>query len=207
MTSYTRTFGEVGIADVPLVGGKNASLGEMYRSLHDRDIRVPDGFAVTADGYRHFLRASGIDSALVTIFADLDVDDRENLAERAARARSLLLSAELPRDLADEIVAAHQELQREYGSDVALAVRSSATAEDLPDASFAGQHESYLDVQGEEALLDAVRRCFASIFTDRAVDYRARHGYDQLSVALSVDRKSTRQNSSHPQQSRMPSSA
>jgi len=186
MMSYTRAFAEVGIADVPLVGGKNASLGEMYRRLHGRDIRVPNGFAVTADGYRHFLRASGIDSTLATIFADLDVDDRENLAERAARARSLLLTAELPQDLADEVVAAYQELRREYGNDVALAVRSSATAEDLPDASFAGQHESYLHVQGEEALLDAVHRCFASIFTDRAVDYRARHGYDQLSVALSV---------------------
>ncbi|WP_328531073.1 phosphoenolpyruvate synthase [Nocardioides sp. NBC_00368] len=184
--SYTRTFGEVGIADVPLVGGKNASLGEMYRRLHDRDIRVPDGFAVTADGYRHFLRASGTDSALATVFADLDVDDRENLAERAARARSLLLSTELPLDLADEIRAGYQALREEYGSDVTLAVRSSATAEDLPDASFAGQHESFLHIQGEEALLDAVHRCFASIFTDRAVDYRARHGYDQLSVALSV---------------------
>lgn len=184
--SYTRTFAEVGIADVPLVGGKNASLGEMYHRLHDRDIRVPNGFAVTADGYRHFLHASGIDAVLATIFADLDVDDRENLAARAARARRLLLTAELPQDLAEEILAAHQALRREYGSDVALAVRSSATAEDLPDASFAGQHESYLHIQGEEALLDAVHRCFASIFTDRAVDYRARHGYDQLSVALSV---------------------
>ncbi|OIJ27643.1 phosphoenolpyruvate synthase [Nocardioides luteus] len=184
--SYIRTFGEVGIADVPLVGGKNASLGEMYRHIHDRDIRVPNGFAVTADGYRHFLRASGIDTALATVFADLDIDDRENLAERADRARKLLLGASLPEDLTEEILAGYRALRQEYGDDVALAVRSSATAEDLPDASFAGQHETYLHVQGEEALLDAVRRCFASIFTDRAVDYRARHGYDQLSVALSV---------------------
>ncbi|MFD7072799.1 phosphoenolpyruvate synthase [Nocardioides sp. NPDC059952] len=184
--SHLRTFGEIGIDDVALVGGKNASLGEMYRRLHDRDIRVPDGFAVTADGYRHVLRESGIDSSLETVFDGLDVDDRKDLAERSARARGLLLDAELPPDLAEEIVAGYQALQQEYGRDVALAVRSSATAEDLPDASFAGQHESFLHVQGEEALLDAVRRCFASLFTDRAVDYRARHGYDQLSVALSV---------------------
>ncbi|SDK54054.1 phosphoenolpyruvate synthase [Nocardioides sp. YR527] len=184
--SHLRTFAEIGIDDVPLVGGKNASLGEMYRRLRDRDIRVPDGFAVTADGYRHFLGESGIGSSLVTVFADLDVDDRKNLAERSARARGLLLDGELPRDLAEEIVAGYQALQQEYGHDVALAVRSSATAEDLPDASFAGQHETFLHVQDEEALLDAVRRCFASLFTDRAVDYRARHGYDQLSVALSV---------------------
>ena len=155
--SYTRTFGEVGIADVPLVGGKNASLGEMYRHVHDRDIRVPDGFAVTADGYRHFLRSSDVDTALATVFADLDVDDRENLAERAGQARKLLLSAALPEDLAEEVLAGYRVLRQEYGDDVALAVRSSATAEDLPDASFAGQHETYLHVQGEQELLDAWR--------------------------------------------------
>ncbi|MGY0536388.1 phosphoenolpyruvate synthase [Nocardioides sp. YJ-D4] len=184
--SYVRAFDEVGIDDISLVGGKNASLGEMYRRLHERGIRVPDGFAVTADGYRHFLRAAGLDAALETNFAGLDVDDRDDLAERAGRARGLLLAAELPRDLAEQITAGYQALRREYGPEVTLAVRSSATAEDLPDASFAGQHESFLHIEGEEALLDAVRRCFASIFTDRAVDYRARHGYDQLSVALSV---------------------
>ncbi|MEP9383782.1 phosphoenolpyruvate synthase [Nocardioides sp. KR10-350] len=188
-TSYVRTFAEIGLDDVALVGGKNASLGEMYRRLSAKGVRVPNGYAVTAEGFRHVLRCAGADERLRAIFADMPLEGDitlEDLARRAEEARGVVYAAGLPDDLAEEVLASYRRLREEYGEDVALAVRSSATAEDLPDASFAGQHESYLDIRGEDALLDAVRRCFASLFTERGVDYRRRHGYDQLSVALSV---------------------
>ncbi|WP_395695035.1 phosphoenolpyruvate synthase [Nocardioides sp.] len=183
---YILAFDHVGRDDVALVGGKNASLGEMYQRLASSGVRVPTGFAVTARGYRRVLDAAGIRPALTELFADLDPDDLGELAARSARARALIHDAGLPDDLAAEIVAAYRVLRERYGEDLRLAVRSSATAEDLPEASFAGQHESYLNVVGEAGLLDAVRRCFASAFTDRGVHYRARQGFDQLEVALSV---------------------
>ncbi len=183
---FVRRFDEIDNDDVPLVGGKNASIGEMYRRLADQGVRVPDGFAVTADGYRHLLDEAGAWPALRGAFEGLHQDDVTDLATRAARARSVVHSATVPDDLAVEILAGYRRLEDEYGEGVSVAVRSSATAEDLPDASFAGQHDSFLNVSGGPDLLEAVSRCFASVFTDRGVHYRHRHGYDQLKVALSV---------------------
>src|SRR5512138_1959797 len=183
---YVRFFEEIGIGDVPFVGGKNASLGEMYRKLAPAGVRVPNGFAITADGYRHMLEAAGAWPRLHAALDDLRPDDVADLARRAKAAREIVYGAGLPGDLADEIRGAYRRLQQEYGAEVSLAVRSSATAEDLPNASFAGQHETFLNVHGEESLLDACRRCFASLFTDRAIHYRIDNGFDQFKVALSI---------------------
>jgi pyruvate,water dikinase len=184
--TYVRFFEEIGIADVPLVGGKNASLGEMYRSLSGAGVRVPNGFAITADGYRHMLEEAHAWAPLHAALDDLKPDDVTDLARRAKQAREIVYGAGLPQDLANEIRAAYRRLQDQYGPDVSLAVRSSATAEDLPNASFAGQHETFLNIRGEESLLDACRRCFASLFTDRAIHYRIDNGFDQFKVALSI---------------------
>ncbi|MGZ4320673.1 MAG: phosphoenolpyruvate synthase [Solirubrobacteraceae bacterium] len=183
---YIRFFEEIGIDDVPIVGGKNASLGEMYRELSDEGVLIPNGFATTADGYRHMLEAAGAWEPLRLALDGLDGADVADLARRAKRAREIVYGAGLPSDFADEIRAGYRRLQEEYGEDVSLAVRSSATAEDLPTASFAGQQETYLNIRGEESLLDACRRCFASMFTDRAIHYRIDQGFDHFAVALSI---------------------
>jgi pyruvate, water dikinase len=183
---YVREFGELGIDDVPLVGGKNASLGEMYRELTARGVKVPNGFAVTADAYRYALDRADAWGRLRAALDGLNPGDVNDLARRAERARAIVYGAALPQDLAAQIVAAYRELEHEYGPGLTVAVRSSATAEDLPTASFAGQHETYLNISGEPALLDAVRRCFASLFTDRAIRYRVDNGFDHFKVYLSV---------------------
>src|SRR5689334_14508368 len=183
---YVRFFQDIRIDDVPTVGGKNASLGEMYRELTGRGVRVPNGFAVTAQAYWYVLEHAGIRRELRSTLEGLRADDVEDLAKRGRRARELLYSARLPADLQSEILDAYRQLQREYGPTLSLAVRSSATAEDLPDVSFAGMHESYLNIEGEEHLLDACRRCLASLFTDRAIHYRIDQGFDHLKVALSI---------------------
>ncbi|WP_261859637.1 phosphoenolpyruvate synthase [Mycobacterium marinum] len=184
--SYVRFFEEFGIEDVPLVGGKNASLGEMFQKLSQQGVRVPHGFATTADAYKHILDRAGAWDALHAELDDLDADDVTALARKGKRAREIVYGAGLPEDLASEIVAAYRIMQEEYGEDVSLAVRSSATAEDLPTASFAGQQETFLNIKGEESLLDACRRCFASLFTDRAIHYRVDQGFDHFKVALSI---------------------
>ncbi|SCK28260.1 phosphoenolpyruvate synthase [Variovorax sp. HW608] len=181
-----RWFADIGAADVAQVGGKNASLGEMYRELSPQGVRVPNGFAITAHAYRRTLDEAGAWSRLRELFQGLDTRDVDELARRAARARDIVYGAALPAELADQIAAAHARLLAQYGPDASFAVRSSATAEDLPAASFAGQHESFLNVSGEARLLDAVRRCFASLFKDRAMSYRAEHGLDHLKVFQSV---------------------
>ncbi|MGZ4580149.1 MAG: phosphoenolpyruvate synthase [Nocardioidaceae bacterium] len=183
---FIRTFSEIGVGDVPLVGGKNASLGEMYRELSGAGLRVPDGFAITADAYRHLLDQADAWPALHDALGDLDPGDVADLARRAERAREVVYGAGLPADLEAEILQAYRRLRDEYGDPLSVAVRSSATAEDLPTASFAGQHETFLNVRGERNLLDACRRCFASLFTDRAIHYRVDQGFDQFKVALSV---------------------
>ena len=183
---YVRFFSELGISDVALVGGKNASLGEMYRELTPQGLRVPNGFAVTAAGYRHVLTSAGALPRLRAALDGLDVRDVTDLARRAALAREIVYAAPLPADLSRQILDAYRRLQEEYGPTLTLAVRSSATAEDLPTASFAGQHETYLNVHGEQRLLDAVRRCFASLYTDRAIAYRIERGFDHTKVYLSV---------------------
>ena len=183
---YIRFFEEIGIADVPLVGGKNASLGEMYRELSGEGVLVPHGFAITADAYRYMLEAAHAIERLKTALEGMDETDVADLARRGKRAREIVYGAGLPVDLAAEIHGAYRRLQDEYGEDVSLAVRSSATAEDLPTASFAGQHETYLNIRGEESLLDACRRCFASLWMDRAIHYRIDQGFDHFAVGLSI---------------------
>ncbi len=179
-------FDQVGISDIPLVGGKNASLGEMIRELSSKGVSVPNGFATTAYAYRYFIATAGLEEKLRMLFADLDVEDVNNLRQIGKQARMLMLQTPFPQDLQDVIAQSYQKLCEEYGADTDVAVRSSATAEDLPDASFAGQQETYLNVHGLKGVLDACHRCFASIFTDRAISYRTIKGFDHFNVALSV---------------------
>jgi len=181
-----RWFDQIGIEDVASVGGKNAALGELYQQLTKQGVSAPNGFATTASAYVSFLSESGLDEKIDQILADLDTTDIANLRERGQRVRHAILATEFPTDLKDAIIHAYQQLSAERGQPVDVAVRSSATAEDLPDASFAGQQETYLNVQGEQALLDACRRCFASLFTDRAISYRTHKNFDHSQIALSV---------------------
>lgn len=183
---FIRWFRELGIDDVPQVGGKTASLGELFRVLTPRGVRVPDGFAITADGYRHFLSSAGLERRIEAILEGLDTRDMDNLASRGEAIQRAILDATLPDGLVAEILAAYAELPAAGGEPVDVAVRSSATAEDLPDASFAGQQETFLNVAGEAALLDSCKRCFASLFTNRAISYRADKGFDSAKIALSV---------------------
>lgn len=186
MSKYIKWFNELGIEDVDLVGGKNASLGEMYRNLIQEDIRIPNGFAITADAYRFVLESNDVWGELHAQLDDLDPEDVTQLQERGKRCREIIYNCTLPDEMKDQIDQAYQALKEEYGEDVSLAVRSSATAEDSPEASFAGQNESYLNIQGLDALLDAYKRCLASNFTDRSIHYKFVHGFDTLKVYLSV---------------------
>jgi pyruvate, water dikinase len=184
--SFILWFDEVGIADIPLVGGKNASLGEMIQQLTPKGVNVPTGFATTAYAYRYFIKSALLDAQLRELFSDLDVDDVKNLRERGRKARSLLMHTPFPVELRDAIAQAYQTLCKQYNADTDVAVRSSATAEDLPDASFAGQQESYLNITTTEGVLAACHKCFASLFTDRAISYRHTKGFDHFSIALAV---------------------
>jgi pyruvate,water dikinase len=181
-----RWFEELRLEDVPLVGGKNASLGEMYRELTSRGVRVPNGFAITVDAFREALTAAGAWDELHRLLDDLDKRDVRSLAEAGARAREIVYAADLTPEVQEEVRAAYRELQAQYGAELSVAVRSSATAEDLPSASFAGQHDTFLNVRGETMLLEAIRRCNASLFTDRAISYRIDQGFDHFKVALSA---------------------
>ncbi|MGJ5674271.1 MAG: phosphoenolpyruvate synthase [Nostochopsis sp.] len=179
-------FNEVGIGDIPLVGGKNASLGEMIQQLTPKGVNVPMGFATTAYAYRYFIESAGLEAQLREFFTDLDVDNINNLRERGKKARSLLIHTPFPADLRDAIAHAYQTLCEQYYTDTDVAVRSSATAEDLPDASFAGQQETYLNVTTTAGVLAACHKCFASLFTDRAISYRHIKGFDHFNIALAV---------------------
>ncbi len=183
---YIRWFDEIGIDDVPLVGGKNASLGELYRELAPQGINVPNGFAITAEAYWDLLSGTKLEPQLRNILTGLDTGDVENLRRRGSAIRHEITGAALPEQLQLEILSAYRKLCAGSDRPVDVAVRSSATAEDLPDASFAGQQETYLNVQGDAALLESCKRCFASLFTDRAISYRQDKGFDHLKVGLSI---------------------
>ena len=186
MSQYIKWFNELGIDDVDLVGGKNASLGEMYQNLTSEGIRIPNGFAITADAYRMVLKSNDAWDQLHEQLDDLDPDNVTQLQERGKRCREIIHQCHLPDEMLEEIRAGYEALKKEYGEDVSLAVRSSATAEDSPEASFAGQNESYLNIQGFDALVDAYKRCLASNFTDRSIHYKFVHGFDSFKVFLSV---------------------
>jgi len=180
-------FDELGIEDVPIVGGKNASLGEMYRNLTGKGVNVPNGFAITATAYKYLLEKAGIQENIKSILSDLDTRDMQNLADRGHRVRDIISRSEFPKELRSEIIDAYNNLCKQYGDDhVDVAVRSSATAEDLPDASFAGQQETYLNIRGESQLIDACKKCFASLFTNRAISYRVDKNFDHFNVYLSI---------------------
>ncbi|MEN6401570.1 MAG: phosphoenolpyruvate synthase, partial [Armatimonadia bacterium] len=183
---YVRFFEELGRGDVPSVGGKNASLGEMVQKLGGQGIRVPEGFATTAEAYRSFLEANGLTERIRALGEEFDSGQRP-VAEVGREIRRLFMNGQFPEDIAQGIREAYRELSRRYGVEhVDVAVRSSATAEDLPEASFAGQQETFLNITGEEELLSACRRCYASLFTDRALTYRLEKGFDHMKVALSI---------------------
>lgn len=185
-TTFVRWLEELTNDDVPVVGGKNASLGEMIQSLENEGVRVPSGFATTADAYREFLKANNFDERLKNDLDKLNSDE-QSLHKTGDTIRRMIRSGEFPKEIAEAIRAAYREMSDRYETDeVAVAVRSSATAEDLPEASFAGQQETYLNIAGEDDLLEACRKCYASLFTDRAIAYREEHGFDHLDVALSV---------------------
>ncbi len=183
-------FKEIGIQDVPLVGGKNASLGEMYRELESKGIRVPNGFAITAYAYRYFLKYAGIEDEIKKVLKDLDTHNMENLTRKGRETREIIRHAEFPPDLTQAIYTAYDKLAEEFGQkgldNLDVAIRSSATAEDLPDASFAGQQDTFLNIRGKRSVLDACRRCFASLFTNRAISYRHDKGFGQFDVSLSI---------------------
>ena len=203
--AFVLWFEQVGIADVPLVGGKNASLGEMIQQLTPKGVNVPTGFATTSYAFRHFIEKAGLKIRLQRLLADLDVSDVNLLRERGRQARTLILNTPFSSELNEAIAASYVQLSQRYGVEVEMcdasddleaclsrhsgidvAVRSSATAEDLPDASFAGQQETYLNINGIDRVLKACHLCFASLFTDRAISYRATKGFDHFEIALSV---------------------
>ena len=186
MESYVIGFDGLGMGDVDRVGGKNASLGEMISNLRSAGVHVPDGFATTAQAYRDFLRETGLQDRINAALSALDVDDVTALARTGAQIRGWIMDAPLPTRLTQEITAAYEQMMREAGGQISVAVRSSATAEDLPDASFAGQQETFLNVQGLDAVLHAIREVFASLYNDRAISYRVHKGFDHSHVALSA---------------------
>ncbi|SDK18438.1 phosphoenolpyruvate synthase [Microbulbifer yueqingensis] len=183
---YIRWFKETSLADIAEVGGKTASLGEMYRTLGSRGINVPNGFAITAAAYRAVLDRADIWEQLRSLMQGAGDPDSENTEKAAADARRLIYDAGLPDDVAAEIAQAYVQLSEQYGTQLRVAVRSSATAEDLPDASFAGQHDSFLNIGDKDGLLEACRHCFASLFTARAISYRERNGFDHFKVYLAI---------------------
>ena len=177
-------FSQINNKDVPLVGGKNASLGEMYSRLSKKGVRIPNGFAVTASAYRYFLKSAKLERSMREILEGLNTRNLVNLRSRGRRIRELILKSDLPADLEREIIEAYKRLGN--NKNISVAVRSSATAEDLPNASFAGQQETFLNIEGEKELLESTKKCMASLFTDRAISYRVDKNFSHMKVALSV---------------------
>ena len=179
-------FDQVGIEDVGLVGGKNASLGEMYRNLTKKGVNIANGFAVTAKAYFYFIEKTGVKDKIKEILSNLNINDVNDLMEKGQKIRDMILNAEFPEDLKEKIIEAYGNLCKQYGENTDVAVRSSATAEDLPDASFAGQQETYLNIRGNYSLIHACKKCFASLFTNRAISYREDKKFDHFSIGLSI---------------------
>lgn len=189
MYHYLKFFEELNLEDIPQVGGKNASLGEMFHHLAPKGVNLPNGVATTADAYRYFLESAGLNSKIEATLKGLDVTNMRELKKRGAKIRSMIVKAKLPQDFEDEIKRGYRELSEKCGhkkADLVCAVRSSATAEDLPNASFAGQQATFLNIKGEKAILQATKECIASLFTDRAIVYRVENGFNHMQVALSV---------------------
>ena len=187
MSNYIKFFNQLSIQDVPIVGGKNASLGEMYRKLTPKGVYIPNGFATTSQAYNDFLKQSGLKDEIKKILKGLNTYDVTDLMKRGAEVRQTIIKTQFTSKFEEEIDRAYQKLSLEYKTkNVDVAVRSSATAEDLPDASFAGQQETYLNIKGKEQLLLAVKKCIASLFTNRAISYRVDKGFDHFQIALSV---------------------
>lgn len=184
--TYIKFFDEIGIDDIPLVGGKNASLGEMYQALVPQGVLVPNGFAITSEAYHLLLEENQLLGELHRLIDTLDIDNVRDLADRGHHIRDLIYNAPLPKTLELEIIEAYELLKDQFDENISLAVRSSATAEDLVTASFAGQQDTYLNIHGKGSLLDACKRCFASLFTDRAIHYRVEKGFDHFDVGLSI---------------------
>ncbi|MBU0706110.1 phosphoenolpyruvate synthase [Patescibacteria group bacterium] len=185
-TELVLWFKELGIKDVPLVGGKNASLGEMFQKLTKKKVRIPNGFAITAYAYHYFTEKAGIKDDIKRILKGLNPQDISDLQDKGHKVRQTILNATFPEDLNEAIIKAYRQMERMYGKHCDTAVRSSATAEDLPDASFAGQQETFLNIRGDHDLLEACKKCFASLFTDRAIAYREEKGYDHFTIGLSI---------------------
>ncbi len=179
-------FKNLTIGDVPFVGGKNASLGEMYRELTGRGVNIPNGYAVSAYAYRDFMESTGTMDKIKAVLKDLNTKNLKNLQVRGDKVRKIIINAKFPEDLNIAIKKAYKEMEKMYGKNCDVAVRSSATAEDLPDASFAGQQETYLNIRGNNALLIACKKCFASLFTNRAISYREDKHFDHFNIALSI---------------------
>lgn len=188
MYKYIKFFDEVSLGDIPQVGGKNASLGEMRQHLAPKGVQLPNGAATTADAYRYFLKSTGLDEKITQVVSGINVKNIKDLAARGTKIRSMIVKTPFPKDFEEEIKRSYKELSERCNrkGDIVVAVRSSATAEDLPNASFAGQQETYLNIKGEKDVLKAVKLCIASLFTDRAIVYRVENGFNHMKVALSV---------------------
>lgn len=185
-SKFTIPFEDLAIEDVPQVGGKNASLGEMISSLSKKGVPVPGGYAITAAAYRFFITSTGIQEFIQETLTGLNSQNLNQLAEKADKIRKKIISTPFPEKLAEAIKKAHQIAEKKYGANSDFAVRSSATAEDLPGASFAGEHETYLNIRGIDDILLAAKKAMASLFTDRAISYRVDKHFDHFKVALSV---------------------
>jgi len=184
---YIRFFNQISINDILQVGGKNASLGEMYNKLSDKGINIPNGYAITSEAYWLILEQDNLKEKIFNTLKGLDATDTNDLNDKASKARKLILNAIIPKQLEDEILEAYKLLSKKYNSDMTdIAVRSSATAEDLPDASFAGQQDTFLNINTPTQLIKSILKCFSSLFNNRAISYRDSRGYDHFSVALSI---------------------
>ncbi|MEK7553961.1 MAG: PEP/pyruvate-binding domain-containing protein, partial [Patescibacteria group bacterium] len=177
---------DIGMDDVAQVGGKNASLGELIRTVVPQGVRVPEGFCVTADAYYYFLNQTGLKGFVAKTLNGLDTRNLGDLSRRGKKVREAIHATPLPQDLENKIIRAYEQMEKQYGKNTDVAVRSSATAEDLPGASFAGEHETYLGIRGANDVVRAVVWAMASLFTDRAISYRADKGFAHTKVALSV---------------------